>query len=77
MMTKFIPNDQEKVVEDAAIQNKRNEAIDSPHLVIGLKHYEWVFLPSQMWSEGRGKGKGRRCVSGSWESSVSLLLIYQ
>ena len=30
MMTKFIPNDQEKVVEDAAIRNKRNEAINPP-----------------------------------------------
>ena len=28
-MTKFIPNEQEKVVEDVAIRNKRKEAIDS------------------------------------------------
>ena len=28
-MTKFIPNDQEKVVEDAAIRDKRNEVIAS------------------------------------------------
>ena len=28
-MTEFIPEDQEKVVEDAAIRNKRTEAINS------------------------------------------------
>ena len=27
-MTKFIPNDQEKMAEDAAIRNKTNETID-------------------------------------------------
>ena len=30
MMTKFIPYDHKKVVEDAAIRNRRNEAIDYP-----------------------------------------------
>ena len=30
MMTKFIPEDQEKVIEDAAIRSKLTEARDSP-----------------------------------------------
>ena len=62
-MTKFIPKDQEKVVEDAAIRNKRNEAIDPPtprHKTQTLRRGVYLEQPLKGRDRRRGRNNSKR-----------------